>query len=401
MAPTPESHRVARSPNKTIEDLPEELLLEIVRLLGCMPACDYHKFLHGLCLVKPFNPVATQMLYGGQVLHVTNHPLLRTVLEKPKLAALIRRVHLTKEFTSRLLEYYHDSEKEETMADLEQADLFRRAIVPENFPNLRTVHISGNVLMIQVASIMRLPALQQLRIKHLDNYGSREDSFVPGWTPDMFQSASTNIVSLEITEGPVQEDAFATLIRACTALEFFCYGNAVDADDIDDLSIRYTFSMTEVWEALRMHRSTLHSLAFFLIGYSCTPFRSLVEFTALEKLCIDAKALSYDTRMTTSSFRSRLPPGIKFLRVIGKTRTYYEFTTLLQTIGSFGGEMRYLIFPLDEDHEPETYDKDLHDSEHLGNHWRNSVDSSGFGWFEDASHFTTCVWDWEVPGMPV
>ncbi|KAI2475514.1 hypothetical protein Ptr902_13094 [Pyrenophora tritici-repentis] len=168
MAPTPESHRVARSPNKTIEDLPEELLLEIVRLLGCMPACDYHKFLHGLCLVKPFNPVATQMLYGGQVLHVTNHPLLRTVLEKPKLAALIRRVHLTKEFTSRLLEYYHDSEKEETMADLEQADLFRRAIVSLGLPEC----IDGDAWAGCVETYECVSALGAILILHTPNMTS-------------------------------------------------------------------------------------------------------------------------------------------------------------------------------------------------------------------------------------
>jgi len=56
-----------------------------------MPVDSYQKTLDNLCLVHPFNPAATQMLYGGQTLRVNNHFLL---LEKPKLAALIQRVHL-------------------------------------------------------------------------------------------------------------------------------------------------------------------------------------------------------------------------------------------------------------------------------------------------------------------
>jgi len=43
-------------PNKTLKDLPQELLLEIVEWLGYMPVDSYRKTLYNLCLVHPFNP---------------------------------------------------------------------------------------------------------------------------------------------------------------------------------------------------------------------------------------------------------------------------------------------------------------------------------------------------------
>ncbi|EFQ93892.1 hypothetical protein PTT_08595 [Pyrenophora teres f. teres 0-1] len=126
---TKDAHQATRSPDKTLDDLPQEMLLEIVKWLGCMPASDYHKSLHSLCLVKPFNPAATQLLYGGETLHVTSHLLLRTVLQKPRLAALIQRLHLNHTRQCYGLEDDELIAEKEIPLSTEDEDLFHRAAV--------------------------------------------------------------------------------------------------------------------------------------------------------------------------------------------------------------------------------------------------------------------------------
>ncbi|KAF1948655.1 hypothetical protein CC80DRAFT_299727 [Byssothecium circinans] len=68
-----------------LEDLSQEILLEIVKSIHS--AKDWYN----LCLVKPFRPAATELLYREANFYDHNPALLlRTVLEYPKLAVLIR-----------------------------------------------------------------------------------------------------------------------------------------------------------------------------------------------------------------------------------------------------------------------------------------------------------------------
>jgi hypothetical protein len=82
----------------SIKDILQELLLEIVKCLQHFPGdFDSRKTLYNRCLVKPFGPAATELLYEqGPSLFVKSHIFLRTIILKPLLAALVRRLDLAK-----------------------------------------------------------------------------------------------------------------------------------------------------------------------------------------------------------------------------------------------------------------------------------------------------------------
>jgi hypothetical protein len=51
----------------TIDDVTQEILLEIVKQLPYIPfATSYEQLLYNLCLVKVFNPAATEALYSSK-----------------------------------------------------------------------------------------------------------------------------------------------------------------------------------------------------------------------------------------------------------------------------------------------------------------------------------------------
>jgi hypothetical protein len=107
----------------SIKDIPQELLLEIVKCLQHFPGdSDSRKTLYNLCLVKPFGPAATELLYEqGPSLFVKSHVFLRTIILKPLLAALVRRLDLDP-WMFRFCTTKHDSVKAKILAS--DIDLF-------------------------------------------------------------------------------------------------------------------------------------------------------------------------------------------------------------------------------------------------------------------------------------
>ena len=97
-------------PLTTINDLPDEMLMEIAKHLHSQ------KDFYNLCLVKQFKRVATELLY-----HTCGSPanlakLLRTVLQHPDLATRIRDLELT---------YERNMQAQVTVA-VEESELFIR-----------------------------------------------------------------------------------------------------------------------------------------------------------------------------------------------------------------------------------------------------------------------------------
>jgi hypothetical protein len=83
----PEAQVCEERSRTSIIDCPNEILLEIAKTLGSKR--DYYS----LCLVKPFKRVATELLYHAPYRYNLT-ALLRTVLQSPEHAALIRNLSI-------------------------------------------------------------------------------------------------------------------------------------------------------------------------------------------------------------------------------------------------------------------------------------------------------------------
>ncbi|KAF2250160.1 hypothetical protein BU26DRAFT_593950 [Trematosphaeria pertusa] len=77
----------------TIHNLPQEILLHIVKSIDPPSRFRSQQEYYNLCLVKPFKPAATEYLYSWCYSY-SDVLLLRTVLQHPELAALIRDLTL-------------------------------------------------------------------------------------------------------------------------------------------------------------------------------------------------------------------------------------------------------------------------------------------------------------------
>jgi hypothetical protein len=79
----------------SIEDMPQEILLEVVKCIQYLPgAFNYRNTLYSLCLVKHFSSAATELLYEYGPTYPKPCLFLRKILQKPLLAALVRTLDL-------------------------------------------------------------------------------------------------------------------------------------------------------------------------------------------------------------------------------------------------------------------------------------------------------------------
>jgi hypothetical protein len=400
----------------TINDLPQEMLLEIVKQIH-----GSQKALYNLCLVKPFNAAATEALYQSEHIYRTEGTgrlLLRTLLENPKLAALVRHLRLTPSCIHISLA----SHREELAIPPEEVELFRRAVdglnlsdsedsegwketinsrrctgvlcallmlhtpnvtsitfkdhclgwspsdpydvqswdwweaaiprhksfftsaSPQPFSRLKEMRVNDALTMIQVASIMRLPALEKLTIWGVTDGGKDSGEATPDhWSPTMFPQRSTRIRSLELSGEFIHEDALSTLIDACQGLEFFCYGPWSDQGGMYTKTPRNLVSLAKVIRSLYEHQTTLHSLALYYTGYS-GPISSLSGFIKLERLCIDTSLLYFDRNAPAESLRGMLPSSIRRLRLQGTLPCL--FTDPSDSLcGSKGVDVAQLVLP--------------------------------------------------------
>ena len=246
---------------------------------------------------------------------------------------------------------------------------------------------------------MRLSVLQRLRIGGIeDKRGSLEENKLLHlrWTSNMFPPASTTVRFLEVAKGPLDGDAISSLINACSKLHYFCYGDGLQSASCYNMERRREHNIAKVWEALRRHRTSLHSLALYYTGYRYNLIESLVDFTAMERVCIDARAVSLNNSTTTQSFRSILPPHMKVLRILARRLVSH---TLNRRLGLLLGKRKYLMFPLTQD-SGSGNDEDSENTEHLERHWRGNLRTdytSNCG----ESHIQLAVWEWKVPKILV
>jgi hypothetical protein len=114
-------------------------------------------------------------------------------------------------------------------AAIPRRDNFFTMKSPQPLSRLKEIRMYEAITMVQLASVMRLPALEKLMIWHLTNGTTSLSEATPDqWSPAMFPQGSTRIRFLELSGEPVHEDVLSTLIDACQKLEFFSYSQCSD-----------------------------------------------------------------------------------------------------------------------------------------------------------------------------
>jgi hypothetical protein len=246
-------------------------------------------------------------------------------------------------------------------AAIPRRDNFFTLKSPQPFSRLKEIRMYEAITMVQLASVMRLPALEKLMIWHLtDGTTSLSEATPDQWSPAMFPQGSTRIRFLELSGEPVHEDVLSTLIDACQKLEIFSYSQCSNQGGMYTEKTRGPISLAKVIKSLYEHRSTLHSLALYYTGYA-TYIDGLSGFTKLERLCIDACLLSINSNAPAESLRNMLPSSIRRLRLEGTLPCL--FTDPSHSLcGSQGVDVAHLVLPrleylglnLNEDWEKET-----------------------------------------------
>ncbi|KNG47889.1 hypothetical protein TW65_05388 [Stemphylium lycopersici] len=343
---------VPDNPRTDIMDLPQEILLEIIKNFATPVS---RSDLYNLCLVKPFNPAATEALYGYG--HSCNNSIefLRTVIANPGLAALVRKLDLTPfscndavnwgplmeddrsrfvnamkalrpqgadtemvRFEHALLkdcgtalcmllwlyapnisnicvfdpcfEHLERGHLQWWQAVLELSQLMRPAQIYQKLTHISIAHVEFKLGFL--ANILKLPSLRSLEI-----LGSqRNQSFLWDSTADELPEDTSSVQSVRFSGHFLHPNVLELLIKCFKALRYFEYSqsyNSSNAWGVDEELMDFC----TLGQALQKHCNSLRTLAIYNTGATnpwsfsgCIPI-SLLGCHKLEKVNLDARML--------------------------------------------------------------------------------------------------------------
>ncbi|EME78406.1 uncharacterized protein MYCFIDRAFT_80823 [Pseudocercospora fijiensis CIRAD86] len=266
--------RYQTPPEATVEDLPTELLAEVMGHYSPVPR-DYRT----LCLVnKHFNAVATPFLYS-QFSNLTSSTrlrlLLRTITQEPGLARHLRQLNIKLWLGAA-----------DDLPSTKEVIGYLEAILP--YAAWRDVHYPLSTSLrnaVYDAQVMLLLLLaKNTQTLHFYLPSPQEASKFGGISPK-YASLGTMLPLFQVL---ALEQQIPSILPELKSLHV---RNQYDSMAIGGIS-------TMLWESLQRHRSSLQhlKLVFRAEAAKCITdrpaLRSLDEFSTLETLCIDDYALA-------------------------------------------------------------------------------------------------------------